>query len=247
MKIQIKSSEVLILLAASVMSFLANLPDHILGSLVDRKMLLSTLTALVVVAMFRYLQMLLLLTISILSIGANLPAEVASALGISQLALIVSLAVLITITLLNRVVKLLPVEPEAEVTDWRRAVLKAVAEGDEDTLLSLLARNESVNFTQDGTTPLHLAAEKGYSAIERILIKHGADFHIKNEEGKTPLEIALDRKKFLQMTAQMRAAFNNRMAAVLSDAGKPTSFATSARVESRHADSDIWLNQYGGR
>ncbi len=247
MKIQIKSSEVLILIAASVMSFLANLPDNILGNLVDRKMLLSTLTAMVVVAMFRYLQMLLLLTISILSIGANLPAELAAALGVSQLALIVSLGVLITITLLNRVVKLLPVESEAVIADWRQAVLRAVAEGDEDTLLGLLARNEGVNFTQGGTTPLHLAAEKGHSDIERILIKHGADFHMRNEEGKTPLEIALARKRFLQMTAQMKAAvFNDQMTTVPGNAESP-SLATAARTGSRHADSDIWLTQYGGR
>ncbi len=246
MKIQIKSSEVFILIAASVMSFLANLPDHILGNLVDRKMLLSTLTAMIVVAMFRYLQMLLLLTISILSIGANLPAELAAALGVSQLALIVSLGVLITITLLNRVVKLLPDESEAAIADWRQDVLTAVAERDEDTLLSLLVRNESVNFIHEGTTPLHLAAEKGYSDIERILFKHGADFHMKDAEGKTPLEVALDRKKFLQMTSQMKAAFNDQMAAAPSNADRPN-VATSARVEGRHADSDIWLSQYGGR
>lgn len=230
MKIQIKSSEVSILLAASVMSFLANLPDHILGGLVDRKMLLSTLTALVVVAMFRYLQLMLLLTISILAIGANLPAELASAMGVSQLALIISLGVLVAITLLNRVTKLLPIETEAEINDWRQAILKAVAEGDEDALLSLLVRNESVNFIQAGTTPLHLAAEKGHSEIERILLKHGADFHIKNAEGKTPLEVALDRRKFLEMTA----AFS---------AHKPN-FPTSGQIESRRTDANLWRNQY---
>ena len=239
---QIKPSEVLILMAASVMSFLANLPDHVLGSLVDKKMLLSTLTAMVVVAMFRYLQVLLLLTISILTIGANIPAELAASLGISQLALIVSLAVLITITLLNRVVKLLPVESEAAIADWREAVLNAVAEGDEDALLSLVAKNESVNFTHEGTTPLHLAAEKGYSEIERILFKHGADFHIRNAEGKTPLEVALDRKKFLQITSQMKVVFNDQTTATPNSADKPN-FATSARVGRRPADTDIWLNR----
>jgi hypothetical protein len=243
-KMQIKSSEVFILVAAALMSFLANLPDHILGSLVDRRMLLSTLTALVVVALFRYLQALLLLTISILSIGANIPAELASALGISQLALIVSLAVLIAITLLNRVVKLLPVESEAAIADWRQAVLNAVAEGDEDTLLTLMVRNESVNFLEGGTTPLHLAAEKGYVEIERILIKHGADFHIRNAEGKTPLEVALDRKKFLQVTSQMKVVFSDQMTAAPSNANTPT-FATSGQAARRHADTDIWQGQYG--
>ncbi len=201
MNIQFKSSEVLILLAASVMSFLANLPDSILGNLVDRKILLVALTALVVVAMFRYLQMLLLLTISILAIGANLPAEIASSLGISQLALLVSLGVLVSITLLNRLVKWLPTEkdtPASVIIDEREDLMAAIATGDQAHLQRLLLMNVSVNFTLNGTTPLHLAAEKGYPEIVRLLISKGADFRQKNADGKTPLDIALERTKLIQ-------------------------------------------------
>lgn len=234
-KMNFKTSEVIILLAASVMSFLANVPDSILGNLVDKKIVLVALTTLVVVAMFRYLQMLLLLTISILAIGANLPEDMASALGISQMALLISLGVLVAITLANRVLNWLPTEKDATKSgtgDVRQNILAAIAKGDRAALQSLLLTNPAVNFTLNGTTPLHLAAEKGYPDIVRLLIGHGADFRKKNEYGKTPLEVALARTKFIQTEDIL---FNsNRTYAVTSD-----------RLESRRTDMEIWQKQHG--
>lgn len=235
MKLNFKTNEVIILLAASVMSFLANVPDSILGNLVDKKIVLIALITLVVVAMFRYLQMLLLLTISILAIGANLPAEMASELGISQLALLASLAVLVTITLANRILNWLPTEKDASASDSgdvRRAMLAAIAKGDQVVLQRLLLVNPSVNFTLNGTTPLHLAAEKGFPDIVRLLIGYGADFRKKNEYGKTPLEVALARTKFIQTEDIL---FNSNR----------TYAATSDRAESRRADTEIWHKQHG--
>lgn len=234
MNIQFKSSEVLILIVASAMSFMANLPDTMLGDLVDRKVLLAALTALVVVAMFRYLQMMLLLTISTLVIGANLPSGLASELGISQFALLVSLGSLIAIALLNRAVKILPAGTENPVTDItaaRQAMLEAIAKGDQAALLHMLAMNANINFIQDGTSPLHLAAEKGYPDIVRLLISHGAVFHTKNEAGQTPLDIALTKKKFVQTTEIL---FNAQ-----------TNYATSGQAESRRADAEMWREQNG--
>lgn len=233
-KIEFKSSEILVLLAASVMSLLANLPEDVLGNLVDRKMLLSALTALVVVALFRYLQMFLLLTITILAIGANLPAELASALGISRLALIVSLGVLIAIALLNRAVNLLPVSPEnssEDSSDVRLTMLDAIARGDQATVHRLLVMNVNANFFYNGTTPLHLAAEKGYPDIVQLLINYGADFRKKNAVGKTALEIALEKKKFILTTE------------ILHTAGKPQS-GTAGQAEMRRADAELWHKQH---
>lgn len=206
MKFKFKSREVLILLAAAVMSFLANLPDSMLGNLVDRKWLLATLATLVVVAMLRYLQTVLLLTIFILAIGANLPAELATALGISQLALLVSLAVIVAITLLNRVTRLLPMERESlakalskETIEWRQTMMTVIAEGNEAALLQMLAKDTTVvSFSEEGTTPLHLAAENGNSKIMRVLISHGADFRMKNADGMTPMEILTEKRKSTQ-------------------------------------------------
>lgn len=235
MKLNFKTNEVIILLAASVLSFLANVPDSILGNLVDKKIVLVALIALVVVAMFRYLQMLLLLTISILAIGANLPAEMASELGISQVALLASLAVLVTITLANRVLNWLPTEkdtPACESGDVRQAMLAAIANGDQVVLQRLLLVNPSVNFTLNGTTPLHLAAEKGFPDIVRLLIGYGADFRKKNAYGKTPLEVALARTKFIETEDIL---FNSNR----------TYAATSDRAEPRRVDTEIWQKQHG--
>jgi len=230
-----KTSEVIILLAASVMSFLANVPDSVLGDLVDKKIVLVALTTLVVVAMFRYLQMLLLFTISILAIGANLPADMASALGISQLALLVSLGVLVAITLANRVLNWLPTENDAAKSgggDMRQAILAAIAKGDQLALQSMLLVHPSVNFTLNGTTPLHLAAERGYPDIVRLLVGYGADFRQKNAYGKTPLEVALARTKFIQTEDIL---FNSNR----------TYAATSGRLEPRREDTEIWQKQHG--
>jgi hypothetical protein len=232
--IQVKSSELIILIAASAMSLLANLPEDMLGNLVDKKMLLIALTGLIVVAMFRYLQMFLLLLITILAIGANLPSELASALGISKMALIVSLGALIVAALLNRVVRVLPMGSDTssnESLDERQAMFEAIAKGDQVTLHRMLVMNVDVNFTQDGSTPLHLAAEKGYPDIVRLLINFGADFRKKNAEGKTALEIALSKKKFVRTTE------------ILHSASKPY-FGASGQEESRRVDAEMWQRQH---
>ena len=198
------------------MSFLANIPDSLLGNLVDKRILLVALATLVVVAMFRYLRMLLLFTISILAIGANLPAEMASMLGISQTALLVSLGVVVAITLLNRYMNWLPTDkqpPPPETGDVRQALLAAIEKGDKAFVERLLATNANVNFTLNGTTPLHLAAEKGYPEIVRLLIAYGADFQKENAEGKTPLDVALAKMKFIQ-TEEILINANNTYGAI---------------------------------
>ena len=234
MKIKFKTNEVLVLLAATIMSLLANLPDEILGSVVDKKTLLAGLIALVVVALFRYLQVYLLLLIIILAIGANLPAEMASALGISQTALLISLGVLITMALLNRAIQLFPSKSEAdpaEAEDGRLEMMAAIARGDQVTLHRMLVMSASVNFTLDGMTPLHLAAEKGYPDIVRLLISYGADYRKKNEAGMTALEIAQAKKKFVQTEG------------ILYDAGR-SSVATSDQSETHRRDAEIWQKQH---
>ena len=62
---------------------------------------------------------------------------------------------------------------------WRQS-----RKGIRATLQRLLVMHADVNFTLDGTTPLHLAAEKGYPDIVRTLIGYGADYRIKNALGQ---------------------------------------------------------------
>lgn len=216
---QFKIGEIVILLAVSLMGLLANLPESAGGSMVDRRLVLGTLIAVVVIAMFRYLQLLLLTAIVILAVGANLPAEMAEALGISQLALMVALGAIVVITLANRAFHLLPMGDETReragigetiVPDFASLVpnaetanefmLTAISKGDIAALRLLLAMKAQINYSLHGTTPLHLAAEKGYSNIVELLLEHGADPHVVNAEGKTPLEVALAKKKFARTT-----------------------------------------------
>jgi hypothetical protein len=232
-KIPFKSSEVLILLAASVMSLLANMPDEILGHVVDRKMLLAGLITLVVVSLFRYLQMYLLLLITVLAIGANLPAEMASALGISQTVLLISLGALIAIALLNRVINLVPTESKtspSEIEDGRLEMMAAIARGDQVALHRMLVMNASANFALEGTTPLHLAAEKGYPEIVRLLIRYGADYRKKNAQGMTALEIAQTKNKFFQTEGILHGASQSNLA--------------TSQPETRRTDAEIWQKQH---
>lgn len=218
-KLHVTKKELVVLIAVSLMSFLANLPEGVAGNLISRKTLLATLVAVVVIAMFRYLQVLLLAIISILAIGANLPRELAENLGVSQTAMIVSLALLVAITLLNRVLHVLPVSAESLETpdeddtldlspaSARQRLLDAIAHGDIATVRKLLAMDTTlINFTLNGTTPLHLATEKGYSSIVKLLIDHGADLLAQNAEGSTPLDVALALKKFAKTTEILYAA-----------------------------------------
>lgn len=233
--IQFKSSEILILLAAAVMSLLANLPESISANVIDKRVLLIGLGGMVVVAMFRYLQIFLLLVISILAIGANLPEELASGLGISKTVLLVSLGALISIALLNRFVRFLPVGFETapgELVDERDAMLTAIVRGDQVMLQRLLAMNASPNFTFNGTTPLHLAAERGYPEMVRLLISYGADYRKKNAEGLTALEIALTKKKFIQTTEILHSASK----------GSAPNFG---QYETRRFEADMWQKQHG--
>jgi Ankyrin repeats (3 copies) len=246
MSTQFNLREVAMLLFVSFMSFIANLPDNILRTdLIDRRLVLATLIAVVVIALFRYLQVLMLMVICILAVGANLPEGVAASLGISQTALLVSLGAIIAITLVNRYVRVLPTGidssdeedlPEDEMSESavhaaRHALLKAISKGDVETINGLLAMNVGVNFTQDGSTPLHLAAEKGYPEIVQILIDHGARFNVKNASGKTPLDIALDKKKFVRTTE------------VLFNASRPM-LARAGQSDSRRGEDDVWRDQY---
>ena len=237
--------ELAMLLFVSFMSFIANLPDNVLRTdLIDRKLVLATLIAVVVIALFRYLQILMLIVICILAVGANLPADMAASLGISQLALMVSLGAIIALTLINRFVRVLPTGVDASEAEMqedddsssavhaaRQALLKAISKGDIVTVKGLLAMNVGINFTEDGSTPLHLAAEKGYPEIVQLLIDHGARFNVKNAVGKTPLEVALDKKKFVRTTE------------VLFSASSPT-LAKAIQTESRRGDDDAWRDQH---
>ncbi|MBI3902002.1 MAG: hypothetical protein HY306_03530 [Nitrosomonadales bacterium] len=198
MQLTAKRHEKMMLVFMSLMSLTANLPIPAMSNFVDQRILLFTLGASATIALFHYLQVLLSMAVVFTSVGANLPDELASVIGICQPALAAALAVIILVALLNRVLKLLPTgiatPAKLGIEEWRLSLLAAISKGDQATLLHLLTMEMNINFMQDGTAPILLAAEKGYSDIIQILIRHGADFRITNAAGMSPIDIALSRK-----------------------------------------------------
>lgn len=205
MQVQIRNGEVWALIFVSFMAFAANLPDEMIGHLVDRNLLLITLVATVVISLFRYLKLMLFITVSILAIGANLPDQLASQLGVSQSVMIVASGVLVFVALMYKLydLKVLTNDSahEEDAVDSRRdtiasryEVVTAIQNGDLAALHQLLISNVEVNFSQGGHIPLFLAIEKGYADIVLLLLFHGAKVWVKNKEGQTPIEFALMRQ-----------------------------------------------------
>ena len=202
MKARIKSSEVVILILVSLMSFAANLPSQLVDNVLDKKLLLLVLTASVVIALFHYLRLMLFLAIVILAIGANLPQEFALNMGVNPKIMLTVLGFMVTLMLLNYVFRLMPTgeaENTSEAIDTRYELLAAISKGDHARVSELLAMDIEVNFYEEGRTPLHLAAEKGYPDIVRLLVESGADINALNDAGRKPIEIALD-KRFVRST-----------------------------------------------
>lgn len=226
MKARIKSTEVVILILVSLMSFAANLPDQLIGNMVDKKLLLLVLTASVVIALFRYLRLMLFLAIVILAIGANLPQEFSANMGCNPTIMLLVLGCLVTLALLNYVFEVIPTGEEentSEAIDTRYELLAAISKGDQARVSELLSMAMEVNFYEDGITPLHLAAKKGYPDIVRMLVNSGADIDALDEAGKKPIEVALE-KRFIRSSDIL---FN---AAKFSDARKNAAEAEVAKA-----------------
>lgn len=196
-KLKFKSSEIVILVLVSLMSFAANLPDNIAENYIDKKLLLLVLAGSVVIALFRYLRVMLFLAVIILALGANLPHEFAESMGFSPTILLIVLGALVSVSLLNYAFNLLPSGLEdrnEEAADTRYELLSAITRGDQATVFELLNQDVEINFSEDGQTPLHLAVARGYPDIVRMLVNSGADIEAVNEQGKTPIDIALEKR-----------------------------------------------------
>lgn len=67
-----------------------------------------------------------------------------------------------------------------------------------DIAALLIKYNTCVNATDKWAfTPLHEAAQKGRTQLCALLLAHGADPTMKNQEGQTPLDLATVWKDFL--------------------------------------------------
>lgn len=222
MKLNVKSVEFLLLCLVGLISLVANLPKHMLGQYINQKLLLIVLAAVVVIALFRYLRLLLFLCVATLAVGANLPERLSESLGISPSVMLAFLAAIVVVGVVTKFVKM-PTEIGAgpverlDNEETRRAMMIAVSIGNVKRLRWLISHNMEFDFSDNGTAPVLLAAEKGNSEIMQVLIHHGADLTVTNAEGKTALELALAHG-FNRTAELIRFALENRGAATLAPA-----------------------------
>lgn len=233
MHFDIKSREVWLLLAVSLMAFGANLPDSMFRNVIDRDTLLIALSVTVFLSLFRYLKFMLFLTVSVLAIGANLPEHLANQFNVSRTAMIVASGALVVMALLYKAYEKRTrsreeedaLEATAEIPvavshlrdtmDSRMSILTAIHEGDFAALHKLLISDVEVNFSQDGNIPLFLAIEKGNVDIVLLLLIHGAKLRIRNHYGMSPTDYALKLRfsriaKILHYAEMQNMAIQNR-------------------------------------
>ena len=72
-------------------------------------------------------------------------------------------------------------------------LIQASADAHRDTVNVLAAKGGLEARDHSGKTPLHLAAEEGFTAAAEALLANKADINAKDKEGKMPLNIALEK------------------------------------------------------
>ncbi|XP_024880819.1 uncharacterized protein LOC112460398 isoform X1 [Temnothorax curvispinosus] len=109
-----------------------------------------------------------------------------------------------------------------------------------EVLLQHVSHDKLNNFINaktaaSGATSLHVAAKNGFLAITKSLLKRGAIYNIKNNEGKTPLDLSKDRNvnDLLKLVEEMFKDAKNGNLEIISKlkAVKPDEFVvvTNAR------------------
>lgn len=216
MKPDVKSSEFYLLLVVCLLSLAANLPSDIIGQVIDQKLLLIVLSVVIVIALLRYLRLLLFLCVTALAIGANMPERLSKALGVSKEIMLGFLVVIVLVALLGKFARL-PASRQkaaAEALDneeTRKAILIAISIGNIKRLRWLIKHNLEIDFSENGVSPVVLAAEKGNSEIMQLLVYHGANLNVTNTAGKTPLQIA-EAHGYTRTAEIIKFALENRMA-----------------------------------
>jgi ankyrin repeat protein len=157
-------------------------------------------------------------------VGANLPEQWADSLHISTGPLLLTLISMVSLSLLNYAVKLLPsgLEPTQRKKNPEaiRVLLNAIERGNPSYVKSVLSMEFDVNDAGEGhLTPLMRAAQKGDTALVDLLLRSGADPAFGTSLGR-PADLAL-------------AAGHTELATRLSDqiAAQTKAAATTAEPE----------------
>jgi len=231
MKLRLKSTEFYLLLLVCLASVAANLPKQLVSGIINQRLLLIVLAAVVVIALFRYLRLLLFLCVTTLAVGANLPDRLSEALGISPFIMLLFLILIVGISLVNRFLKLpagyvKDTGQKLDTEETRKAILIAINIGNIKRLRWLISQNMEFNFLENGVAPILLASEKGNSEIVQLLIYHGVDLTVTNSEGKTAFDVA-QTLGFSRCAEIIKFALENRAVAT----GQPILTGTGAAPE----------------
>jgi len=186
-----------LLLIVTFMSVAANLPrEFSLLNGVDRKFLVAGLLIVVTIALVRYSKFALIAAIFILAIGANLPRDIAEILNVDSRILLGSLIAIVLLSLANRILKL-PTgldKPQGFLTEHGSvALFAAISRRRARTVRSLINTGANVDArSEEGLTPMMMAASKGYDEIVLLLKIKGADLNLVDVGGRTAIQLAMN-------------------------------------------------------
>ncbi len=164
-----RTQEIFLLALVAMAAIAVNLPVDVLRPYgIEPRYIVAVLGIMVVLAMFLYLRFFFFLLYVLLAVGANVPEQWAAALGLSQLALLVTLGAMVGLSLINYGIKLLPTGLENPDTEHKPSI--------------------------EGTKALMTAIERGNTAQVRQILALGIDPNTPGEGGITPLTLAIRLK-----------------------------------------------------
>ncbi len=173
------------------MALLSNLPENILSTLhVDGSIIMPVLGFLIMLALMLYVRFFIFLLFTLLVVGSNLPDTWADKYGLSREVFMVTLAMLITIYLLNYALKLLPTGLEAKKKpasnpDATTTLIKAVTSNNLSYIKTILTIDFNLDATDDqGMTPLMHASQQGNFKVVEMLLSRGASSLITGPNGR---------------------------------------------------------------
>jgi hypothetical protein len=194
---RIRVREVILFCLIALTAAFANLPAETIEELgINRDYLIAALGSAVVIGLFLYLKFFFFLSIVLLILGANLPGQVAERFNISKIPLLLALVAMVSVSLINTVLKLLPTglepKPKEKSAEGVRAMFYAIEKNKVVYGQKVLSMNFDPNLQHDnGYTPLAYAAMKGNLQMVEMFLHNGADPALSTKEGDTPVELAL--------------------------------------------------------